>query len=225
MAKSEARRQKQRAKKKAKRDDKRTELARLTSRDPLVRLAEADTWPIVEAVVPGNLWDQGIGELLIARRDPAGHLMVGAFLVDVWCLGVKNTFWKPMSESAYSDLLAKVSKHAVHRKKAPEYFAKLIYDAVAYAQSFGLPPHPDFRQTSMLLQGIDASLCSETFAFGKDGKPCYFRGPHESLEKAQRIARRIHEAGGEYIIPLKPGTKVRSVPDQDASQLEWEEGE
>ena len=55
MSKNEARRQKQLAKKKSKRDDKRTQIARQTSDNPLIRLASAESWPIVASLVPGRL--------------------------------------------------------------------------------------------------------------------------------------------------------------------------
>ena len=67
MSKDEARRQKQLAKKKAKRDEKRTELARQTSDNPLIRLAGAEAWPIVATLVPETLWSRGMGQLFITR--------------------------------------------------------------------------------------------------------------------------------------------------------------
>ncbi|MBI1832647.1 MAG: hypothetical protein HYR84_14500, partial [Planctomycetes bacterium] len=60
MSKNEARRQKQLAKKKAKRDAKRVQVARQHSDNPLIRLADAPTWPILAAWAPEDLSD-GMG--------------------------------------------------------------------------------------------------------------------------------------------------------------------
>jgi len=196
MAKSEAHRQKQLAKKKAKRQEKRTQLARLTSKDPTVCLAQAGSWPIVDALVPENLFDLGIGQLLLARRHPDGGFACGVFLVDCSCLGVKSAFWDVLSKFEYDKLIRKCEGLHSLRRVTPEYFAKLIYDAVQYAQSFGFAPDPEYRHVQLLLKGIDASLCFDTFEFGKDGKPFYVRGPHESLATAQSIATQIQNAGG-----------------------------
>jgi hypothetical protein len=203
MAQNEARRQKQLAKKKAKREEKRTQMARANSDNPLIRLAAAATWPIAAAWMPENLWDAGIGQLILARRTPDGRLACAAFLVDVYCLGVKNAFWKIMTESEYDDLLKRGDQVGQLQKVAPEYLAKLVEDAVQYAQALGIPPHPDYGHARLLLAGIDPSLCPDTFEFGKDGKPFYVRGPHESLAKAKVIADRIQMAGGHSTIPLK----------------------
>ena len=146
MARNEARRQKQLAKKKAKRQEKRAHLARVTSPDPTIQLADAGSWPIEETLVPENLWTEGIGHLVISRRQPSGRLVCGVYLVDTYCLGVKKAFWRTFTSSDYQQLLYDLGKVGRHERVAPEYFAKLVQEAAAYAQSFGFAPHPDYRQ-------------------------------------------------------------------------------
>jgi hypothetical protein len=46
--------------------------------------------PIRESLVPANLFQQGIGNLLFSRSLPDRRLALGAFLLDVLCLGGKN---------------------------------------------------------------------------------------------------------------------------------------
>jgi hypothetical protein len=225
VAKNEARRQKQLAKKKAKREEKRGQMARANSDNPLIRLAAAATWPIAAAWMPDNLWDAGIGQLILARRTPDGRIACGAFLADVYCLGVKNAFWKIMTESEYDELLRRADQAGRLQKVAPEYLAKLVVDAVQYAHALGIPPHPDYGHARLLLAGIDPSLCTDTFEFGKDGKPFYVRGPHESLAKAKVIAERIQTAGGHFSIPLKSseaGERKELADDFGGNLLEME---
>jgi hypothetical protein len=213
MARNEARRQKQLAKKKAKRQEKRAHLARLTSPDPTVQLADVGSWPVEEALVPENLWTQGIGQLVMARRHPNGRLVCGIYLVDTYCLGVKNAYWRIVSRSDYQQLLYDIGKVGRHERVTPEYFAKLVHDAAAYAQAFGFAPHPDYRQARLVLTGIDTSLCPDTFTFGKDGKPFYVRGPRESLSEARLIAERVTRAGGHYIIPMEESIDALAIDD------------
>jgi hypothetical protein len=104
----------------------------------------------------------------------------------VYCLGVKNAFWKIMSEGEYRDVLHKIDQVGRLQEVEPAYLVKLVQEAVEYARGLGIPPHPDYSPARLLLAGIDPSLCHETFEFGKGGKPFYIRGPHESLEKAGR---------------------------------------
>jgi len=204
MGNSEARRQKQLAKKKAKRNEKRAIIARATSSDPTIRLAGASTWPILEALVAASIWQHGIGTVVVARQSPNGGVAVGFFLCDVWCLGVKNCYWKLMSSFEYQDFLAKVRKHEPLTIRTPEYVAKLIESSVEYARLQGFAPHGDYRHVRLLLAGIDPTICPETFTFGKDGTPLYVRGPRESMSQAQSIARRVASAGGHFMIPTGP---------------------
>jgi hypothetical protein len=202
MARHGAREQKRLAKKKAKRTAEKKALARRTSDNPMIRFHSADTWPIVEALVPDDLWAQGIGQLVIARQTPEGTLAVGVFLVDVFCLGVKDAFWRIISPAEYQTLVEKLEELGPMNKVAPESFSKLVHCAADYAQSLGFAPHRDFRHVRLLLEGIDPSQSAENYEFGKDGVPYYFRGPNESIADAHSIRRRVEAAGGHYVIPI-----------------------
>src|SRR5689334_17841243 len=105
MGRHGAKQQKKLAKKKAKRLDKHNRIARLTSNDPTVRLAEADRWPIRDVFVPPNLWTTGLGQLVFSRNCPDGKIACAVFLTDVFCLGIKNCLWKLMSPGDYAEML------------------------------------------------------------------------------------------------------------------------
>ncbi|MEX2139628.1 MAG: hypothetical protein WD894_10225 [Pirellulales bacterium] len=206
MARHGAREQKRLAKKKAKRAVEKRDLARRSSDNPVVRFRDADRWPIVELLIPEDIWSQGIGELVISRRTPEGMIAIGVFLVDVFCLGVKDAFWRIVSPPEYRTLVEKLEELGPMNKVAPEYFSKLVHCAADYAQSLGFPPHRDFRHVRLLLEGIDPSQCTEDFECGKDGVPYYFRGPNESIADARAIGRRVEAAGGHYVIRVdSPG--------------------
>ena len=207
---------------KAKRVEKRTQLARQNSDNPLVRLADSEVWPIVAAWAPEGLWEQGIGTLILARRMPDGQLACAVFLADVFCLGVKRAYWRIMTQSDYEALLHEVNTRETLQQVAPPFLAKLVLEVVDYAKSLGIAPHPQYGHARILLTGIDPNLCSDVFEFGMDGKPHYIRGPHESLEKAALIVRKIQLAGGEFVIPLKPEEKpfADRLDDQWAMEIE-----
>ena len=56
----------------------------------MIRLQRADKWPVVRALAGAEIWETGIGDLAIARQESDGQLVFGVYLVDVFCLGVKN---------------------------------------------------------------------------------------------------------------------------------------
>jgi hypothetical protein len=179
-------------------------LAVQKSPDPTLRLKGADCWPVVASLVPETLWSAGIGSLFIARRITESQWACAVFLVDVFCLGVKDALWKIVTPGEFRTLCQKFGRHGRLQEVTPEQFAKLVYRAADFGQSLGFPPHRDFRHAQRLLAGIDPSQCPDEFQFGQNGRPMYFRGPNESLEEAQRIAARVESLGGHYTVMLQP---------------------
>lgn len=198
-----ARQQKRLAKQKARREANRRELARRNSPDPSIRLKHAGDWPIVDCIVPESLSEFGIGNLVIARRVPDGQIACAVFLVDAFCLGIKDAMWKVFGQAEYEAMVRKFEEQSQSVHVTPERFAKLIYRAADFAQSLGFPPHRDFRHAQRLLAGIDASQCPDEFEFGRNGQPFYVRGPKESLEVARVISARVQAQGGVFTVPLR----------------------
>jgi len=131
--------------------------------------------------------------------------------VDVYCLGVKNAFWRAGSPQDLQDMIRKMEEHQTMRAITPACLAKIVTGAVAYAQSLGFPPHPDYRHALLLLDGIDPSTCPNEFSFGRDGRPYYIQGPNESLAQATAITQRIQEAGGHFLMAI-PGAGAGELP-------------
>ncbi len=216
MAKNHgARQQKKLAKQKARRSEKSSQLLRHNSDDPAIRLQGAEKWPIVQTLVGADLWDDGIGYLVIARQESAGRLIYANYLVDVFCLGVKDAFWQAGTAGEFADLVQKLGTTQTMSPIAPACLVKIVRGAVEFALSFGFRPHPDFRHAAMLLQGIDPATCPHEFTFGREGKPLYIQGPHESTARAAAISRRIHEAGGDFlaVVPDPGSERVLDVED------------
>jgi hypothetical protein len=197
-----ARQQKKAAKQKAKRSAKRSESLLRNSLDPTIRLLRAEHWPVVDSLVGSELWKQGIGYLAIARQESEGRLVFAQFLVDVFCLGVKNALWHSGSRKEFDDQIRHLTKVQRMASIAPECLVKIVTEAVLYAQSFGFRPHPDYDHASKLFSGIDPAACHTEYTFGRDGKPLYIQGPNESSAQAAAITQRVKDAGGIFLIQL-----------------------
>ena len=111
MAKSHgAKAQKRAAKKKAKRQAKRAILFRRSSNDPTIRLQDVAKWPVVRCLIGSAIETEGIGHALIARREPAGGLVFALFLVDAYCLGVKDAFWRTATSAEIVEMVEKIEQ-------------------------------------------------------------------------------------------------------------------
>ena len=152
--------------------------------------ADLENAPVLAVYVTDSLEQNGMGSLLIARQLEMGLVFVGVFLVDMYCLGVKNAFVEMFPPADYERFVEQFSAQGL-REVSAAYAAKLIDGAVAYADGFGFKPHKDFKASAVVLANIDRNECDETFEFGKNGKPLFIPGPNDSEQKVVRILRQL----------------------------------
>jgi hypothetical protein len=206
MALDPRKRQKKLERKKAK---ERKALAVAKSRGAMDRFARAAAFPILDCFRGEDLWEQGIGWVVVSRRLSNGQIAFAAFLVDVFCLGVKNVIYNVSGPLDYEEkVVGHLNRTSQMKQISPAYACKLIEEAVAYAQRFGIEPHADYRRAHTIFGDVDASSCTEQFTFGKDGKPFFVSGPNDSPEKCRRIVALLQKHAGvngsDYIIQLSP---------------------
>lgn len=146
-----------------------------------------------------TLFENGLGYVLVSRFKAGGAVVeTGVFMVDAWCLGVKDCFFTEQSKFGYEEkVVQRISDRYPLKKVEPAYARKLVEDAVAYAYHLGFSPHRDYKKACRVFGGIDAGTCTESFTFGKDGKPCYVRGPNETQEQAEKIIAHLQRVCGE----------------------------
>ncbi|WP_295458472.1 hypothetical protein, partial [uncultured Thiodictyon sp.] len=157
--------------------------------------ARAALAPIADVFAPSNYHDIGIGTVWFNRRLPDGRYAIAGFVVDTYCLGVKNALYNIVDEAEYASLLAHIQSGAVEvlERQEPEYACKLVEGAVDYAKALGFEPHADYRIARAIFGGIDAASCTVEFSYGRDGKPLYIQGPDDSPTLMRRIALRLSQ--------------------------------
>jgi hypothetical protein len=144
------------------------------SRDLLVQ--SRDGWDDVDLGPDGPA---GLVLVLVARGDRTDRVSVAGYLVDTFCLGVKDTIGP--ARVARRDLPMFVRRYFV-AFRAPALRASIelaqhvVHGAVAFAAGLGFAPHPDFAAVRGHL-GELSEPCAITF--GRQGRPLYVRGPHD----------------------------------------------
>ena len=188
MARNEQRRQKKLAERKSKRNEEQRAVTRMHSSGLRGQMEAAQHWPVIQSRVASRLWEHGIGEALLVRRGPGGVTAYALFLLDVYCLGVKNV----IAHAAPIDVAANWLS-GVHERcgpwtdVSPEHVRKLVEESVGYALSLGLAPHRDCPAALLIFGKLDSSQCAKQFAFGRKGKPMYVAGPHDSESRIREI--------------------------------------
>lgn len=209
MALSDKKRQKKQEQKKLKRKQKVQQ-----KKGSVAKPHKAENYahfPLHECFVQENIFTHGVGNVLISRRSNLGQIAVSLFLVDVFCLGIKDASFKVFKENSYEKKI-KQNMLAVQEgsfvKIDPACAKKLIVGAENYAKSLGFSPHHDYQQAKSLLASLDGTDCSEEYTFGKDGMPLYIRGPSESMARAKQIVEHLEKVCGQggfhYIVTESP---------------------
>ena len=141
-----------------------------------------------------GLFDIGIGWVVAARYLPSGSIGVSVFLVDVWCMGIKDAFFRLTSRRELEEHMSRMNEEYRLLPMDPSVARKLLHDAAAYAASFGLPPSENFADVELIFG--DTPMAEETFSFGKDGKPFYMAGPNDAPARRRRIMDSLAKHAG-----------------------------
>jgi hypothetical protein len=199
-------RQKKQERKAAKRKSKHQELARAQHTGLAERMAASVKYPVLESWVTDDLWTQGMGYVCLSRALPNGSVAFALFLVDRYCLGVKNAMADVAGRFTYDSNMRQTRSRFTAREVSPACARKIVEQAVEYARALGLYPHPDYQKGKMIFGGIDAGECKEEFEFGKDGKPFFISGPNDTPERCRQIVRTLEQARGpggyDYLIAV-----------------------
>jgi hypothetical protein len=147
---------------------------------------QAAALPIRECLLTDSLFKDGIGMLILARGGTMGPMNVAIFLLDAYCLGVKDLILQTVDSYQLPQLIHRLAGAVPLRAVDPAYARKLLHDLVHWAANLGFQPPREFVAAERLFGSIDAQNCNATFEFGKDGKPFYVSGPTESPATVRR---------------------------------------
>lgn len=134
-------------------------------------------WADIEDAEDGP---SGVACVLIARRDRGSRVSVCGYLVDVYCLGVKNAIGPEVmpERDLYTFRRSYFAAFPDEPLEAPVELAQhLVFGAVEYARSLGFDPHPDFAAAEGALGSWTGPSAIE---FGCGGKPYYVEGPYDN---------------------------------------------
>lgn len=72
----------------------------------------ARTLPVGKCYITPGWRDSGMGMLTVTRRRPSGNLVAGVYLLDTFCLGVKDTFFRHnLDPEEFENLLGAIYHH------------------------------------------------------------------------------------------------------------------
>jgi hypothetical protein len=127
---------------------------------------------IYECMVNTGWQDSGIASIFIARKHSNGNITYGSYLMDTWCLGLKDTssrfnvaieHWEEIKEQMdeQGEGFEPIHYNLAHN---------IIFGGIEFAADYEFKPHKDFSLTQFILEEDDERIPIEEVEFGLDGK-------------------------------------------------------
>ena len=160
--------------------------------------------PLDKCYANENWAETGLAHVMVTRRRKDGNLSVAGFLIDTWCLGVKDVFYEmKIDEDRLKDILRSQKDSGILANEIGYVEAhNLILGAVEFAEEAGIEPHPQFDIAANILEEDTDFIPLINYEFGKNGK--YLLMVSDS-GKELRYLRTLQDRLGdnfEYVLPL-----------------------
>ena len=129
---------------------------------------KARTLEIGKCYVTDEIRSIGEGHVIVTRLHKGGRISFGAYLVDAYCLGVKDSFFNlRMEDYEMEDML---SRYDSLQECSYEEAHNWIYGAIAFAEEGGIMPDKSFTLTQYMLEEDTDDIPLIEYEFGKNGQ-------------------------------------------------------
>jgi len=150
--------------------------------DPRSVIRRARQYPIFECLMNEEWHEEGLAHIVLSRKQSDTLVLFGVYLVDTYCLGLKNAFCNAnISLTRYREVKADMAAGVDHVPCDVELAHQIIYGAIDYAATFGFKPHEDFALARRILEESETIPANEALEFGKDGMPLFVSGPDDNV--------------------------------------------
>ena len=170
--------------------------------------------PIAACSVTANIEGLGLGTLVVARQLPLGRFGLAVLLLDLWCIGVKDAFFRVEEYDDFEHIHEELG--ALSEPIEPARARRLLQDAIAFGAANGFPAPTEFAQMERLLSDVEPD--GEPFAFGDPSRPHYVVGLDDSQRRIEFVTAKLIEKFGpngfDVTYPLDDG---------DDDDIEYEE--
>ena len=228
MKKGEKKKQQKAFKRRAQSQQQRRTIRAANVLSPRSYVRQARNYPIMGCWIRKDWQEHGLAVIVVARRQPNGNIVFGNYLVDYYCLGLKDTYCNAdIAPDEFHDYyLPHMFQDAGFIEIFPALAHEIIYGAMDYAAQYGFKPQRDFRDSQYVLDPPDAHPRSGAVEFSKDGKPFFINGPYDGVD--QVIRQLMHTAGEgnfEYLAMMGPPDAFDDDLDidDDLEDAAWDE--
>ncbi len=158
---------------------------------------KARNLPIFECLVNTEWKEQGVAHIVVARSHVNGNITMCMYLVDIFCLGIKNTqYFFNIPEAEYQEMKESM-EHIVLEPINYNLAHNIVFAGLEYAEEYEFKPHKDFTSiTRFMLEEDTEDIELIDIECGLDGKPFYVNGPNEDEAKTRQILAQLERTAG-----------------------------
>jgi hypothetical protein len=180
--------------------------------------------PLGECYINHDWADHGMAFIIVTRKHSTGNITFGSYQVDLYCLGVKDTFWDfnvlPGTIEHIKDQYREMTNGTVELGLTDYTLVhNIIYGAEAFADDLGFKPHKDFSLTQFILEEDDDSVDFIELDFGIEGLPAVIKGKEQHPAGVLKTLDRVVGKGNYFVLSedgtIIDGPALGNEPDND----------
>jgi len=187
--------------------------------------------PIAECWINPDWRQRGLVTIVLARQHKNGCFTFASFLVDIFCLGLKQTM-VAINESPTEYYSTREHLFTTQQRVPVDYVVahNIIYGGIAYAEELGFKPEKDWVLTQYVLEPDDDAVDLIDIEFGRNGRPFYIAGPYDKpAEVRQKLEKAVGADGFEFVAYIREDDPLSYLDagwgddDEDKEEAEDEE--
>jgi len=154
---------------------------------------------------PNESKKSGICAITFVRKTGINDYLIVCYLVDLFCLGVKDAFLRQMDHTDYHELFE--AEHSLQREE-PGKLKKLLQTAIQFGRQNGFEPGGDYKKLLPYISNINTNDSEEPdIQFGKKGKVVYMANPKteskaQIQQRLQTLRKTLGPEGFTFITPI-----------------------
>ncbi len=180
--------------------------------------------PLLKALMPVEWEELGKFPVFVVREHVNGNVTVANLLIDILCCGVKDAhFLFNEHPDHFAELIDQYEQAAALEFESFEYnfVHNLIYESLAFAEDFGIDPHPDFALVEMILEEDTDDIPLVEVPLGREGIPFLIMTSEDS--RSQYYLKQLQEHAGPGNFIVVDGDMDEDMMDDDFDEYYFED--
>lgn len=169
-----------------------------------IKTGRARNLPVYKCYVNNDWQEEGLASILVTRKHINGNLTSAFFLVDLFCVGVKDSFYHFNEEESFLEEILDHHRDIGMDLQECDYLLahNIIYSAVDFAGQYGIKPVKEFEISEKVLAEDDDSIELMEIECGKNGRPYLILNPADPNSRYYFSQLRTHAGSGNFDVEL-----------------------